>query len=527
MTQRFKRLFTVESLIVAAVIFVAIFFAKFPTLYHWLNTPKGYWYPKNTSWFDAWDINTYVSFIRYGERAGVLLENPYTTITHDKEFIYQSYTVPGVLNRLFHLDPFIVFHIAAILTSIVLILVTYYVIKSFIEDKSQRLAVFIMAILGGGFGWVTFIKGADYWNAGFTMVNAFERGHDAASTAFLLLSLLNIYLFTTFKKAKYLIYGILSSLGSIAIHPTFILLYFPVSILALFYHSNNKQRIKSLVYPLSLVLTFLIYYLLFFAPLRISQDFGSLGHITIGNVLRWVNSFSLLSGFGFLSIFIIWCLIFMPNNDRKLSFVKLFFLSQFFFVFFPVDFNLYFLKALYVWGVILALYGLNDLITNKKILNVILTILVVTSLLTRIYIFNNLMNAKVDNSFFYLTKSEGDAISFMSALPQNSSILSLYKVGNYIPAHTDNRVYYGHKYMTPNGEVALQNAQNFYTLLTEEEQRKFLKNNNINFIYYGLEEAQLRKNAKLDIKNPFSTYPIVFQNDSSIIYSTDKQIEKI
>ncbi|MBI3379763.1 hypothetical protein HY029_03355 [Candidatus Gottesmanbacteria bacterium] len=518
MIQKIKKWFSTENLIIAAVIFVAIFFTKFPTLYHWLNTPKGYWYPKNTSWFDAWDINVYVSYIRYGQKAGVFLENTYTTVPHPKEFIYQYYTFLGVFNRFLHLDPFVLFHLASIATSIVLILVTYYVIKIFIEDNTLRIAAFIISILGGGFGWISYLQGADIWNAGFTTVNAFERGHDALGTVFLLLSMVNIYLFTATRSTKYLLYGIFSSLGSIAINPTFIILYLPVSLAATFSAENNKQRMKSLIYPISLAVMFSIYYLLFLAHLSTNPGFANIGQTNLGII----NSFSLISGFGFLSIFLMWTLMSNYKNNNKIIFVNFFFLSQLFFVYFPVDFNLYFIKGLYLWGVILASYGLNTLITNKKILNVTSTVLVLTAILTRVYIFNSLMNAETQNPFFYLTKPEGEAISYMAKLPSDKAVLSLYRVGNYIPAHTDNIVYYGHKHQTPNGETTLRMSQLFYTSLNEEQQRKFLSDNHIDYIYYGIEEAQLRKNNKLEISTPFPYFPIVFSNDSVIVFGTGK-----
>lgn len=517
-----KKLFTTENLIVATVIFFAVFFAKFPTLYHWLDTPKGYWYPKQTSWYDAWDINTYASYIRYGQRHGLLLENTYTTVLHPKVFIYQYYTSLGILNRFLRLDPFILFHLASVLISTALILVSYFVIKLFIEDYTLRLAAFILAVLGGGLGWIPFLQGADIWNAGLTTVNAFERGHDALSTVFLLLSLVNIYLFTAHRKTKYIFLGMLTSLGSVAIHPPFILLYFPVSLMASLFHEDNKQRIKSLIYPFSVVCMFLIYYLLFLSPLNANPGFSGMGHATVGIILRWINSFSLFLGFGILSIFICWAVIFINSNNKKIILVKLFFLSQLFFVYFPVDFNLYFIKGLYLWGVILAMYSINELINNKKIINVILTVIVFTSLSTRVYIFNNLMNADTRNSFFYLTKAEGEAISFMSALPADAAVLSLYRIGNYIPAHIDNKVYYGHKHQTPNSEITLKKAQNFYTSMKEEQQRKFLLDNHINYIYYGIEEAQLRKDNKLAILDPFPYFPVLYSNDSSIVYGITK-----
>ena len=106
----------------------------------------------------------------------------------------------------------------------------------------------------------------------------------------------------------------------------------------------------------------------------------------------------------------------------------------------------------------------------------------------------------------------------MSLLPANSAILSLYRIGNYIPAFSNSRVYYGHRNVTPNSRETLKKAQSFYTKMSEKEQREFLRENNISYIYYGIEEGSLRKEENLSIGNPFAYFPIVFDNNVVIIY---------
>src|SRR3989338_4070633 len=115
-----------EAAIVALIIFLAIFLAKYPTLRNALNTPSGLFFTRQVVWFDAWDINAYVSYIRYGQRNGVFLKNTYTTDPHQGVFVFQKYTLLGVINRFLRLDPFLLFHIASIMAGIGLILMIYY-----------------------------------------------------------------------------------------------------------------------------------------------------------------------------------------------------------------------------------------------------------------------------------------------------------------------------------------------------------------------------------------------------------------
>lgn len=513
--ERLKRFLTTENLIIAAVIFFAIFFAKFPTVYNWLNTPKGYWYPKNTSWFDAWDTNFQASYIRYGQRKGVMLENTYTTIPHKPVFIYQYYTGLGVANRLLKLDPFILFHLASIITSIILLLVCYFACRLFIKDALYRISAFIVIVLGGGFAWVPYLSfSADNKIAGFTLVNALERGHDAFITLITLLTFIFIYLYMEAPKRKYIIWAAATGIIGMTFHPPMLGLYLGVAIITAFIYYFQHKKIQIFGLPIILSLALIVYGLLV-----LSNLFGSPGFAgVVGQNLFNVDSLSLVLGFGFLSLFIFWSLINREEKSKELFFLKVFFLIQLFFLFLPSGFHLYYAKGLFIWGVLLGIFGIVNLISNPKIQKIVLTFVVVTSLMTRVNIFTSLVDAKLNNPFFFLTEAEGEALSFMSAFPADSGVLSLYRIGNYIPAHSDNKVYYGHKFQTPQAADKLNIAKDFYLLDDEKLQREFLKKNNIQYIYYGLEEKKLRENEKMETKNPFPYFSVLFQNDSSIIY---------
>lgn len=517
-----KKLFTTENLIVAAVIFIAIFFAKFPTLYNWLNTPKGYWYPKNTSWFDAWDTNFQVSYMRYGQRNGVMLENTYTTIPHKPVFVYQYYTGLGVVNRLLKLDPFILFHLASIITSAILLVVCYKIVKLFFEDIVYRVSSFIFIALGGGFAWIPYLSfSADNKIAGFTLVNALERGHDAFITAITLLTFIFMYLYMRTPNKKYIIWAALTSIIGMAFHPPMLGLYLGIGAILAFIHYKESKKIQLFSLPVILSFALVVYGILILLNLFSSPGFSGV----VGQNLFNVDSLSIFLGFGFLSPFIFWSLI-REEKSREIFFLKIFFLTQLFFLFLPSGFHLYYAKGLFVWGVLLGIYGITNLINNEKIQRVVLTFVVMASLATRVNIFANLIDAKFNNPFFFLATVEGEVINFMSTLPKDSGILSLYRIGNYIPAHSDNRVYYGHKFQTPDAPEKLDLAKQFYLSNNGKLQQKFLAQNNIQYIYYGLEEAKLRENAKLSKENPFPDYPVIFQNDSSIIYIATASMEK-
>lgn len=516
MTKKPKRIIQKEIFIIAVVIFAAVFLAKFPTLYHWLNTPKGYWYPKQTSWYDAWDTNFQVSYMRFGQNHGMMLQNTYTTLPHKGVFIYQYYTFLGVLNRFLKLDPFVLYHLASIVTSIVLILVCYKLVNTFIKDKISRFGAFIMIVLGGGVGWIfqNYLS-ADRNLAGFTMVNAFERGHDALSTIFLLLTLFFQYKFFENHKKRYLLSNVLFGFFSITLHPPLAAVYVLAGLFFTVWEFKKYRSVKSIYLPAGIITVFIIYFLSVLRDLIYNPAFFS----QVTQNLYSVDSASLFLGFGILTFFIFYGLTSDFRDEIKVTTLRIFLMLQLFLLLSPMGFHLYFAKGLHVWGVLLSVFAVEKLIAKKKVRNGVIILMTVFSLSARFYIFYDLMQDKLNNPFVFLTGMEGEAINFMSTLPKDKGILSLYEIGNHIPAHTDLRVYYGHKFQTPDAERTLRTAEKFYTSMKIDEQKKFLADNHISYIYYGLEEKELRKKAKSETVNLFKDFKTVYKNDLITIYA--------
>ena len=445
----------------------------------------------------------------------MMLENVYTTIPHQKLFIFQFYTFLGVVNRFLNLDPFLLFHLSSIFVSILLILAVYFLVKNIFTDSLLRISSFILIVLGGGLGWFTKIKGsADTVNAGFTMINAFERGHDALSTLFLILTSTLLILYIRKRSGKLLLGVIIFSFLNIVIHPPLILLYLVIATFLYFWLAKENQQARFIFYPLFLIILFVPYYFFVLQFLAGNPGFSGIGHTPQINIQAYIW------GFGFMSLPLFWALTFAKDKTGETAFIKLFFITTLVFTLLPFSFSLYYLKTVHVWGVILALYGIRDYIIDKQLQRTTVIIVVALSLLTRIYVFDALLHASPKNSFFFLTKEEGKTLEFTSSLPVDSAILSLYRIGNYIPAFSDNRVYYGHRNVTPNSQEVLKEAQSFYTKMNEKEQKEFVRENNINYIYYGFEEARLRKEENLPIENPFAYFPVIFDNDVVIIYKS-------
>lgn len=71
-------------------------------------------------------------------------------------------------------------------------------------------------------------------------------------------------------------------------------------------------------------------------------------------------------------------------------------------------------------------------------------------------------------------------------------VLSSYGIGNYIPAHTDSRVFLGYRFETLDWEKKGDLLLKFYDAETEDQfRRELLSDEGITYLYYGPEERAL------------------------------------
>lgn len=97
----------------------------------------------------------------------------------------------------------------------------------------------------------------------------------------------------------------------------------------------------------------------------------------------------------------------------------------------------------------------------------------------------------------------------------SSVVLSKVTAGNYIPAYSGNFVYLGHGSETPHYDARVGSVDLFFSgTLSDSDAEKFLKNENITYVFYGPQE---KENNIEDIKK----YPFlkpVYQSNLVIIY---------
>lgn len=476
-------------LLLTLIIFTALFINIFPNYYAYINTPKNYSFSGQASWFDPWDINVYVSAIKFGQQGNLLLENLYTSLPNKPIFMYPLYTLSGFFTR--SINPFLVFHLLSLAIGLLFSIIVWFLLKKFLS-KEYKLAAFFLIIFGGGLGWIFYpnLNSADLYITGFTFISQFQRAHEALGVSLYLISLVCFYLFTFSKKARFNIFSLISIIILIVFYPYYIFSYFLIcgifSILK-YLRNNDKTSIEFLL--LNLIISTPILFI-YYNHIQSNQTFSSV----LNQRLSTPNIIEILSGYGVLFLLVLIQLKSKKTFPGKL-FLNIWFFISIFMSFLPLGFSRFYLRGLFFPLIILSIYGLIYIASNstKRIKLFIWLLIFIVPVSSFFIFFKRIAEVNNKNPWYYIA---GDSINVLQqipvGIPYSQSILSYYQLGNYIPAGINLRVYFGHLIQTSKHYEKVQNLVNFYgNKYDDVEAQNFLKENNIKYVYYGEEEKNL------------------------------------
>jgi hypothetical protein len=118
--------------------------------------------------------------------------------------------------------------------------------------------------------------------------------------------------------------------------------------------------------------------------------------------------------------------------------------------------------------------------TNKVlVMGLALLVLLPSSL----YVFGRRIDeVKNNNVWYYLPQTIKQGFDFLEK-SEGDGVLAMPPLASYIPAYAGKHVYLGHKDQTPSYYDRMSKAEGFYAgKLTEDEAKKFLQENKINYV---------------------------------------------
>jgi len=114
----------------------------------------------------------------------------------------------------------------------------------------------------------------------------------------------------------------------------------------------------------------------------------------------------------------------------------------------------------------------------------------------------------------YLTRGESQALKWIEEItPEDALILASPETGLFIPAHTGRRVIYGHPYETVNAETEKQAVIRFFQEAKDNEPylETFLSERQVDYVFYGPRERKLGSLPQID-----SLIPVFSTNDVEV-----------
>jgi hypothetical protein len=515
MTSSLNKLSTTIKLLLICIGIIFLF--SFPNYFAYISTPPNLVFTGQASRFDPWDINVYVAAINWSQRNGFNSLNAYTTDNGKTVIMYPLYTALGTIFS--KTNPFLVYHLASIIFGLGLLLVIFKLVKIFITKDNKSLKALLLISLGGGLGWLFYpiVLTPDIATTPFTFTSTFQEPHEILAMTFYLSSLCLFYLGTKRKKLSLIVISSFLTYPVIVFYPFYLLSYYLIcGIFTLTTFIKEKKKYLLCYFVTSVLITL---------PVGISYSFYLLSSNVFKNVLSpnltTPNLFMIYLGYGIFSLGIVYQLL-QKNKNSALLFLNIWFWLSLALAYLPLGFSRYYLRALFFPVVIIVLINIDKISSKLRVKPTIVWVIIFClAIPTSLVISLGRINAAKNSSrWYYITEEEKKAIDFLDLKsPKESGVLSSYILGNYIPTQTQNRVYFGHTYQTPNSKEKKDNLYNFYSnKLTEKEAQNFLQTNNISFIIWGPDERIITENSK-NSELEYQFLETVYNNPKVTIFS--------
>jgi len=148
----------------ALVTLALVIVSSSPYLIAWAVTPEGAHFTGLI--FNPQDGNSYIAKMRQGLMCSWSFHLPYTPEPHDGAPVYLFYLFLGHLARWTGLPLILVYHAARVTGGAAALLALYALTTCLSDDVGERRAMFLLAALGSGLGWLMGLLGvmtSDLW----------------------------------------------------------------------------------------------------------------------------------------------------------------------------------------------------------------------------------------------------------------------------------------------------------------------------------------------------------------------------
>lgn len=488
-----------------------LFFTSVPLVFGLKNAPPGMEF-LGRRYLNSQDTPTYFSFIEEAKQGDFLFQNLYTTEKPAPRFFRPSYLLIGKTAQVLRLPNPWAFHLFRLLFGVAFFVTAYFFFSFFFAKETQRLLALIILAFSSGLGFVLekFIpQSTDLW---VPEANTFLTLSD--SPHFVLSQTLMLLVFTSFlwalKKPRPL--AILLGGGAAFLlafeHPfALAIIYLTFGLLFVTYLSWQNKIPKSFlkigaVLLLPSILGVIYYFFLLKNPVMAAWSKQ--------NVMPSPSFLSYLSGFGLLlPLAVLGILPLLKIGEEKSLLLLSWILATGLLLYSPFPFQRRFVEGAHLPLTVLATFGLGSLLFalesffKKAQLRLPLWRPVFLALLILLLSLTNIKNLlrdrqvfsadKPDAYYYYLLKGEAKGFFWLREnVAADKIILASWFYGNLIPGFTGRRVFLGHQVQTIDFEKKRAFLDAFFSQLTDEERQNFLRQEKIDYLFFGKDDYFLR-----------------------------------
>ncbi len=476
-----------------------------------------------------------------GWRGDWIFKLPYTAEPGDGAYLNLFYLSLGHLARITNIPLLLVFHLARIISSIILFIALWRFIIEFRVPKEWQIPVFIVALFGSGMGWILFPFGvltSDFIvPETYPFFSSLVNVHFPLGLALMLFLLLGLHTESDHTSRSFFSdwWSGLCALLLAFVDPFGLLILISVLMgllcFLVFRALVQRKKIRSLISKEktekkdSIFFKSIFFRLIWLIILGMPLIIYDLWVTYTDPILAGWNAQNItpsppiwdlilsLSPALFVGI-VGW--IWSVKNKRQVGWLLISWVFvAILLIYIPVNLQRRLMKGLFVPVTLLMGFGLNNLKFDNKnhqklfFFGIIISAFITNLLILSVAFFGIQTNAEE----LYLRKNEAQALLWIKEnTPSEALVLASPQTGLYIPAYTGRRVIYGHPFETVNAVQEGSAVVNFFAGEDDLESETFLQERQVDYVFYGPREA------KLGVLPEVTQLQIVFDQEDVKIY---------
>jgi hypothetical protein len=474
------------------------------------------------------DTQSYFAKMLQGFEGKWLYTIPFTPEQHAPAFLGGFYLALGHLARWTGLTIEGVWHLARIFAGLFLFLVTFGFIGTFLQDRQERWAAYLLALFSSGLGWLLFVLQQPYWLGAFPVdfkmpeahlfFSAMTFPHVALGTGLVVVSIWLIFQIGNGHPKSWTL-SVLAGVTNLAIGIAYPFLIYLVIFTAAIYWLVLSVRARKIDWMLTtrLGISFIIPapLYLYYAYANQSNDvFRSWADQAVTSSPPWPHY---LIAFGTLLLLALLPVAKRRINSRyidKMTLLWIWIIAAALLVYLPINAQRRFVQGVQIPLSILASVGLIRVFLPgiastklyKKILKhprytdaglrrLLITSIILFFSLSNLYVLADVsVTAAIRQTYpFFRQQSELEVVDWLHENTERTAVvLAAYETGNYVAARAGNRVVIGHWAETVNWEEKYDQTNRFYDGSTEDSwRRELIDSYGISYIWHGPTEKTL------------------------------------